>query len=117
MNIDPTIAPNEITGANAGGLRWLPTRALCAARIAQFWCYRRMRTRSRVSIGIARCAATALVLVAIPFASSSPVLADDAPAYSGLKPGQFMRQWLVLKPIPFRGRDEAAERRAFAEDY
>jgi hypothetical protein len=76
-----------------------------------------MRTRSRVSIGIARCAATALVLVAVPFASTSPVLAADAPAYSGLKPGQFMRQWLVLKPIPFRGRDEAAERRAFAEDY
>jgi len=29
--------PNQITGANAGGLRVLPIRACPAARIAQFW--------------------------------------------------------------------------------
>jgi hypothetical protein len=72
---------------------------------------------SRASFGIARCAAIALVLVTLAFASTPPALAVDAPCYSGLKPGQFMRQWLVLKPIPFGGRDEAAQRRAFAEDY
>ena len=58
-----------------------------------------------------------LVLVAVLFASALQVLAADAPVYSGLQPGQFMRRWLVLKPIPFAGRDEAAERQALAEDY
>jgi hypothetical protein len=33
-----TGAANKITRANAGGLRRLPARTPCAARIAQFWC-------------------------------------------------------------------------------
>ena len=50
------------------------------------------------------------------------VIAADLPAYAGLKPDEFMKQWLVLKPIPVAAGkqsepDEAAQKKAFAEDW
>jgi len=46
----------------------------------------------------------------------------EAPAYSGLKPDEFLKHWLILKPIPVSGQkqnppDEAAQRQAFAQDW
>ena len=39
LRLDMTTTANKITGANAGGPRWLPIRTRWAARIAQFWCW------------------------------------------------------------------------------
>src|SRR5262245_56099814 len=64
------------------------------------------------------------LIAATPFASWGAALsafAADQPAYAGLKPDEFMKRWLILKPIPVapskQGEpDEAAQKKAFAED-
>lgn len=48
--------------------------------------------------------------------------AADRPVYQGLKPGELMKSWLVLKPIPIVEKpqgnpDDAAQERAFAKDW
>src|SRR5664279_1871050 len=47
--------------------------------------------------------------------------ASDAATYAGLKPDEFMRDWLVLKPIPVSAEKsgeptEEVQKKAFAED-
>jgi CubicO group peptidase (beta-lactamase class C family) len=50
----------------------------------------------------------------------APAIAADSASYRGLKPDQFMRRWLVLKPIPAPNKegapDEAVQEQAFAWD-
>jgi CubicO group peptidase (beta-lactamase class C family) len=51
--------------------------------------------------------------------SSIPIIAADSALYNGLQPDQFMRTWLILKPIPVAATgqpDESAQRKAFAVD-
>jgi len=53
--------------------------------------------------------------------SAASLSASDPAFYAGLKPGEFMRDWLVLKPIPVSaepsgGPSEEAQKKAFAED-
>ena len=48
--------------------------------------------------------------------------AAGSPIYQGLKPGESMKSWLVLKPFPIveagqSAPDEAAQQRAFAKDW
>src|SRR5436309_9410578 len=45
----------------------------------------------------------------------------EPPTYTSLKPDEFMKRWLVLKPIPVAEKKaeptEAAQKKAFAEDW
>jgi CubicO group peptidase (beta-lactamase class C family) len=49
-------------------------------------------------------------------------VAADPAFYSGLEPDQFMKSWLILKPIPITGDtktapSEAEQKKAFSEDW
>lgn len=51
--------------------------------------------------------------------SSIPAIAADTALYNGLQPNQFMKTWLVLKPIPVAAApqpEESAQRKAFSTD-
>jgi CubicO group peptidase (beta-lactamase class C family) len=53
--------------------------------------------------------------------SAASLSAGDPAAYAGLKPDEFMRNWLVLKPIPISAEKagepaEEAQKKAFGED-
>src|ERR1035441_7120160 len=53
--------------------------------------------------------------------SAASLSASDPATYAGLKPDEFMRNWLVLKPIPVSAEKsgepgEDAQKKAFAED-
>src|SRR5262249_49568270 len=46
----------------------------------------------------------------------------ESPVYRGLKPDDFLKQWLILKPIPITGDKKAtpdgeAQKKAFAQDW
>ncbi len=48
--------------------------------------------------------------------------AADTATYAGLPPDQFLKNWLILAPVPVAGEgqgapDEAAQKQAFAEDW
>jgi len=60
-----------------------------------------------------------LALAAFVTMPVARTLGSDAPTYNKLEPDQFLKRWLVLKPIPVPGQkppDEGAQKRAFAED-
>src|ERR1035441_9876782 len=53
--------------------------------------------------------------------SAASMSASDPATYAGLKPDEFMRNWLVLKPIPVSAGksgepSEEVQKKAFAED-
>jgi CubicO group peptidase (beta-lactamase class C family) len=57
----------------------------------------------------------AVLLVAV----TTVATAAQAAVYTGVKPDEFMKNWLVLGPIPVSGEpspDEAAQKKAFADD-
>jgi hypothetical protein len=59
-----------------------------------------------------------LVLFGLMLLSSAAVAAETA-AYTGVKPDEFMKHWLVLGPIPVSAEqfpDEDAQKKAFADD-
>ena len=59
-----------------------------------------------------------LMLVGLMLLMSAAVAAGSA-AYTGVKPDEFMKRWLVLGPIPVstdRSPDEDAQKKAFADD-
>src|SRR5439155_18926909 len=48
--------------------------------------------------------------------------AAESPVYHGLQPDGFLKQWLILKPIPVSpdkkgAPDEEAQKKAFAQDW
>jgi len=54
--------------------------------------------------------------------STLAVRAAEAATYSGLAPDEFLKHWLVLKPIPVSSQkpnppDEAAQKQAFSQDW
>jgi CubicO group peptidase (beta-lactamase class C family) len=69
----------------------------------------------RESPGIARFVAAAWCLFALTAA------ADDLPGRSALKPDEFLKTWVVLKPITISGKDQTPSeevlKQAFAEDW
>src|SRR2546426_9311646 len=59
------------------------------------------------------------VLIGLMLFSSGAVAAGTA-AYTGIKPDEFMKHWLVLGPIPVSAEqspDEDAQKKAFADDH
>jgi CubicO group peptidase (beta-lactamase class C family) len=62
-----------------------------------------------------------LVLTATLLLTLHSLQSAESPVYHGLKPGGFMKQWLVLKPIPLSTDpkatpDQEAQKQAFAQD-
>ena len=59
-----------------------------------------------------------LLLIGLMFLSSAAVTAGTAP-YTGVKPDEFMKHWLILGPIPVsseKSPDEDSQKKAFADD-
>src|SRR5437867_7449255 len=59
-----------------------------------------------------------LLLIRLMFLSSAAVTAGTAP-YTGVKPDEFMKHWLILGPIPVSSEnspDEDSQKKAFADD-
>jgi CubicO group peptidase (beta-lactamase class C family) len=68
------------------------------------------------------CIAAALVMVSALVLVTLRAAAADTASYSGLEPDQFMKSWLILKPIPVTGEtktapSEAEQKKAFGEDW
>ena len=58
------------------------------------------------------------MLIGLMLLSSAAVTAGTA-AYTGVKPDEFMKHWLILGPIPVSvepSPDEDAQKKAFADD-
>ncbi len=55
------------------------------------------------------------IVCALLCVASLPASAADGPIYTGLQPDRFMKNWLILKPIPVT-RSESAQLNAFEKD-
>jgi CubicO group peptidase (beta-lactamase class C family)/ATP-dependent Clp protease adapter protein ClpS len=65
------------------------------------------------------CAGGLVLALLLPWRAAN---AADSAAYAGLTPDEFLKSWLILAPVPVAGDgtsspDEAAQKKAFAEDW
>src|SRR5262249_506216 len=62
------------------------------------------------------------IIISIAVLPCHSLQSAESPVYRGLKPDDFLKQWLILKPIPIIADrkatpNEEAQKKAFAQDW